>query len=221
MTRSKIQSWWVIELPEGIGWQFIRYGSLREFTGNIRVLLWTPENLQKSSQVSTMTTNGSVLSGHGPNYIVSTPSTITKYAQDPIAIIGMACRLPGDSNSPHKLWEFLEKGGVAQNDAPASRFNLKAHHDGSKKPKTMRSPGGMFLENVDPQDFDAPFFGISRTDAIAMDPQQRQLLEVVYECLENAGLRMDDLDRSSVGCFVGSYAVGMTGPLQNRTETSF
>lgn len=72
----------------------------------------------------------------------------------------------------------------------------------------MRSPGGMFLEDVDPQDFDAQFFGISRTDAIAMDPQQRQLLEVVYECLENAGLTLEDLDGAPVGCFVGSYAVG-------------
>lgn len=156
-----------------------------------------------------MAIDDSTLSGRTPNYVEPTPFTNTKYAQDPIAIIGMACRLPGDSNSPHKLWEFLEQGGVAQNDAPASRFNLKGHHDGSKKPKTMRSPGGMFLENIDPQNFDAPFFGISRTDAIAMDPQQRQLLEVVYECLENAGIRMDDLDGAPVGCFVGSYAVGL------------
>ena len=131
-----------------------------------------------------------------------------KYVQEPVAVVGMACRLPGDSNSPAALWDFLERGGSADNEAPESRFNLKTHHDGSKKPKTMRSPGGMFLENIDPRVFDAPFFGISRTDAIAMDPQQRQLLEVVYECIENAGLRMDDLDGARFGCFVGSYAVG-------------
>ncbi|EKG16354.1 Beta-ketoacyl synthase [Macrophomina phaseolina MS6] len=71
----------------------------------------------------------------------------------------------------------------------------------------MRSPGGMFLENVDPQDFDAPFFSISPADALAMDPQQRQLLEVVYECLENAGITLESLDEAPVGCFVGSYAV--------------
>ena len=79
----------------------------------------------------------------------------------------------------------------------------------------MRSPGGMFLEDVDPQDFDAQFFGISRTDAIAMDPQQRQLLEVTYECLENAGLRLEDLNEAPIGCFVGSYAVGI-----ERTHSS-
>lgn len=138
--------------------------------------------------------------------------TITKqqYVQEPVAVVGMACRLPGNSNSLAALWDFLEKGGSADNEAPISRFNLKNHHDGSKKPKTMRSPGGMFLEHINPRVFDAQFFGISRTDAIAMDPQQRQLLEVVYECLENAGLNMEELDGAKYGCFVGSYAVGMS-----------
>lgn len=131
-----------------------------------------------------------------------------QYVQEPVAVVGMACRLPGDSNSPAALWNFLERGGSADNEAPESRFNLRNHHDGSKKPKTMRSPGGMFLEKINPRVFDAQFFGISRTDAIAMDPQQRQLLEVVYESIENAGLRMDDLDGAPFGCFVGSYAVG-------------
>src|SRR5271169_3909151 len=102
------------------------------------------------------------------------------YLQEPIAVVGLACRLPGDSNSPTALWEFLKRGGIAHNEAPESRFNLKGHHDGSRKPKTMRSPGGMFCESIDPKDFDAQFFNVSYVDAIAMDPQQRQLLEVVY-----------------------------------------
>ena len=141
--------------------------------------------------------------------VSSPPPKKTAHVQVPVAIIGMACRLPGESDSPHKLWDLLERGGIARNEAPESRFNLRTHHDGSKKPKTMRSPGGMFLENVDPRNFDAQFFGISRTDAIAMDPQQRQLLEVVYECLENAGVSIEMLDGADVACFVGSYAVGM------------
>ncbi|KAL9004072.1 MAG: hypothetical protein Q9180_009863, partial [Flavoplaca navasiana] len=141
--------------------------------------------------------------------VVDPPTMVSKqqYVQEPVAVVGMACRLPGNSNTPAALWDFLERGGSADNEAPETRFNLKNHHDGSKKPKTMRSPGGMFLENVNPRVFDAGFFGISRTDAVAMDPQQRQLLEVVYECLENAGLRMEDLDGAKFGCFVGSYAV--------------
>ncbi len=72
----------------------------------------------------------------------------------------------------------------------------------------MRSPGGMFLENIDTRDVDAQFFGLRPEEAIAMDPQQRQMLEVVYECLENAGISLEALDGADFGCFVGSYAVG-------------
>lgn len=131
------------------------------------------------------------------------------HVQEPVAIIGMACRLPGENNSPRALWEFLERGGIASNDVPKNRFSLKGHYDGSRKTGTMRPPGGMFLENVDLADFDAPFFEISRTEAISMDPNQRQMLEVVYEGLENAGITLESLNGASVGCFVGSYVVGM------------
>ena len=125
-------------------------------------------------------------------------------AQDPIAIIGMACRLPGDNNSPSSLWNFLEKGGCAVTSVPDSRFNLNGHFDGSRKRNTLKSPGAMFLENVDLSEFDARFFSISAQEAIAMDPQQRQVLEVVYECLENAGVTLPSLDGAPVGCFVAS-----------------
>lgn len=73
----------------------------------------------------------------------------------------------------------------------------------------MRSPGGMFIEDIHPTDLDAQFFGLSRAEAIAMDPQQRQLLEVVYEGLENSGITLEMLKGTSAGCFVGSFACGM------------
>lgn len=63
------------------------------------------------------------------------------------------------------------------------------------------------MENVDAADFDAGFFNISTADAISIDPQQRQLLEVVYEGIENAGLSLEKLSGTEYGCFVGSYAV--------------
>ena len=65
------------------------------------------------------------------------PEALSKprYVQEPVAVVGMACRLPGHSNSPVALWNFLKRGGIADNEAPSSRFNLKNHHDGSKKPK--------------------------------------------------------------------------------------
>lgn len=141
---------------------------------------------------------------HSISEIASKP----RPSQDAIAVVGIACRLPGNSTTPEALWNFIERGSIAHNEPPETRFNLRAHFDKSRKPHTMRSPGGMFLENIDPKDFDAGFFNTSRVDAIAMDPQQRQLLEVVYECLENAGIPLEQLDGAAVGCFVGSYSVG-------------
>ncbi|KAK8144631.1 hypothetical protein G3M48_005561 [Beauveria asiatica] len=129
------------------------------------------------------------------------------YRQEPIAVIGFANRLPGHSDSPTKLWDLLMRGGVAGNEPPASRWSLKGHFDGSRKPHTVRTPGAMFVENVDTADFDAGFFNISTADAVSIDPQQRQLLEVVYEGIENAGLSLEKLYGAEYGCFVGSYAV--------------
>lgn len=73
----------------------------------------------------------------------------------------------------------------------------------------MTSPGGMFLENIDPRDIDARFFGLSKGEAIAMDPQQRQILEGVYKGLGNAGTSLQALDGERFGYFVGSYASGV------------
>ncbi|KAF6820842.1 beta-ketoacyl synthase domain-containing protein, partial [Colletotrichum plurivorum] len=160
--------------------------------------------------------NGPTIVGiDGPNNGTALPGPTTNGAtrspcggvQEPIAVIGMGCRLPGDANNPHALAQLLKRGGIAANSPPESRFGIVGHHDGSKKPKTMRSPGGMFLENIDPREFDAGFFEVPRLDAVAMDPQQRQLLEVVYECLENSGVTLQSLRGAQVGCFVGSYAV--------------
>ena len=80
----------------------------------------------------------------------------------------------------------------------------------------MKSPGGMFIERMDPSDFDAGFFKLSKTDAISMDPNQRQLLEVVYEGLENAGISLESIAGTHCGCFVGSYASGKKVSQQSR-----
>lgn len=130
------------------------------------------------------------------------------YVQPPIAIIGMACRLPGRCSTPNEFWDFMMRGGVAANDPPKSRFNLSGHFDASAKPQTMKTPGAMFMEHVDPADFDAQFFNINQSDAIAMDPQQRNLMEVAYECLENAGIPIEKLSGRRVGCLIGASAVG-------------
>ncbi|KAF2967866.1 hypothetical protein GQX73_g5699 [Xylaria multiplex] len=136
-------------------------------------------------------------------------------SQVPIAVVGMGCRLPGHSNSPTGLWSFLKKGGVAINEPPSSRFSLTGHYDASGKPRTMESPGGMFLEDVDPAVFDGQFFQCSRADCIAMDPQQRQLLEVTYECLENAGVTLEEVSGTKTGVIVGTNFIDYAA-IQNR-----
>lgn len=129
-----------------------------------------------------------------------------QYMQEPVAVVSMACRLPDECHSPQAFWKFLEQGKIAINTPPGTRFSLNTHYDGSLKPQTMASPGGMFLQGVDPRDIDAQFFRLSGIEASSMDPQQRQLLEVVYEGLENGGVTLEQLDGASVGCFVSSFA---------------
>ena len=128
------------------------------------------------------------------------------YVQEPMAVVSMACRLPDECHSPQAFWKFLEQGKIAINTPPGTRFSLSTHYDGSLKPQTMASPGGMFLQGVDPRDIDAQFFRLSGVEASSMDPQQRQLLEVVYEGLENGGVTLDQLNGADVGCFVSSFA---------------
>ncbi|KAI1361469.1 hypothetical protein F5Y08DRAFT_17956 [Xylaria arbuscula] len=145
--------------------------------------------------------------------------TESQYSQEPMAIVGFACRLPGGVHSPHQFWTLLEEGGIAPNTVPASRFNFSGHWDGSHKPGTMRPAGGMFLsEDIDLATFDAGFFEVSGSDAVAMDPNQRQLLEVVYEGLENAGIPLEKVNGAPVACFVGSYATDYLDMLQRDPE---
>lgn len=136
--------------------------------------------------------------------------TTDNRTQTPVAVLGYACRLPGNCNSPRELWEFLTQGSIASNESPdhPCRFTKSSHYDGSGKPGTMPAPGGMFLEEVDLSAFDAFFFNISSTDATSMDPQQRLLLEVAYECLENSGITLEQIRGTNVGCIVANNGVG-------------
>ncbi|KAK9415512.1 putative Polyketide synthase [Seiridium unicorne] len=125
----------------------------------------------------------------------------------PIAIVGMACRLPGHGMTPKDLWEFVTSGKVADITPPSNRFSLHGHYDGSQKPNTMKTPGAMFMEDVDPAAFDAQFFQVNSPDACSMDPQQRVFMEVAYECLENAGIPKERVEGTRLGCIVGASAV--------------
>jgi acyl transferase domain-containing protein len=121
---------------------------------------------------------------------------------EPIAVIGMACRMPGGVTSPEDLWSLLRDGRDAITTVPPDRWDVGAYYDPNPDvPGKMYTRYGGFLDGV--EDFDAQFFGITPKEASSMDPQQRMLLEVAWEALENAGRPPDQLVGSRTGVYVG------------------
>ena len=117
----------------------------------------------------------------------------------------IACRLPGDASSPSKLWDLLIEGRSGHCDIPASRFNASGfYHPDTHRPGSINATGGYFI-NEDIRMFENSFFGINNLEAQSMDPQQRKLLEVVYECFESAGATLHELSGANVGCYVGNF----------------
>ena len=125
---------------------------------------------------------------------------------EPVAIVGMACRLPGGSDNPAKLWEFLLDGGDASGPIPRERWDAGRFYDPSPAaPGTTHASRANFL-TVPIDQFDAQFFGISAKEATGLDPQQRLLLEVSWEAMEHAGLDPSTFKGSQTGVFVGISA---------------
>lgn len=121
---------------------------------------------------------------------------------EPIAVVGMSCRFPGDANSLSTFWDLLTQGVDAIREVPPERWDVEQFYDANPDAQTkMYTRRGGFLTNI--EQFDAPFFRISPREARNMDPQQRLLLEVAWEALEHAGQRPRDLIDTSTGVFVG------------------
>ncbi|MBM7846590.1 type I polyketide synthase, partial [Herpetosiphon giganteus] len=120
----------------------------------------------------------------------------------PIAIIGMACRFPGGANSPAVFWQQLLAGFDAMQPVPADRWNNAEVYAPTAEPGKVYTNQAAFIDNI--RGFDAQFFGISPREAAAIDPQQRILLELAWEALEDAGVIPANLVGSSTGVFIGS-----------------
>lgn len=137
---------------------------------------------------------------------------------EPLAILGMSCRLPGGVVSPEGFWTLLDAGVDATGEVPADRWDMDAlYHPDPAVPGRLHVRRGGFLQ--DPIDrFDAAFFGISPREAEYMDPAQRLLLELAWEALERSGIPPRSLEGSRTGVFLGLADTGFATRGARRTS---
>jgi acyl transferase domain-containing protein/acyl carrier protein len=136
---------------------------------------------------------------------------------EPIAIVGIGCRLPGGVRGPDAFWRLLDDGVDAVVEIPEHRWSDAAY---AALAPDLAGPGsrprGGFLDRID--EFDAHFFGIAPREALTMDPQHRLVLETTWEALEHAGLAADRLRGSLTGVFIGMTAIDYAMHLQMADE---
>ncbi|PYH88109.1 hypothetical protein BO71DRAFT_489013 [Aspergillus ellipticus CBS 707.79] len=121
---------------------------------------------------------------------------------EPIAVVGMSIKLPEDGDTPEGFWRMMEEKRCAMKEWPADKMNLEAFNYRDSK----NFIPGAHLMKEDCALFDTAFFGISGTEAQAMDPQNRLLLEAAYRALENAGIPMEQANGTKTGVYTGCMA---------------
>ena len=128
--------------------------------------------------------------------------TVEKKRHEPIAIIGIGCRIPGGANDPEEFWRLLREGRSGVREIASDRWDANAYYDPDPDaPGKIATSFGAFLDQVDR--FEPQFFEIAPREALTMDPQQRLLLEVSWEALENAGQSPVKLNHTRTGVYIG------------------
>lgn len=138
---------------------------------------------------------------------------------EPIAIVGSACRFPGEATSPSKLWGLLKTPYDLSKEIPEGRFNVDRYYHPDNMHHGTSNVRHSYLLEEDFKAFDANFFGVKPVEALAMDPQQRLLLETVYEGLEAAGLPMEKLQGSQTSVFVGNMGADYADLISQDLDT--
>jgi phthiocerol/phenolphthiocerol synthesis type-I polyketide synthase B len=172
--------------------------------GELAEVLGRPVSPVEFWQHPTINALAGFLSGNEPGSVGDAmPERNGTAADEPIAVIGLGCRFPGDIHGPEQLWRFLCDGRSAVGEVPPDRW--APFDDGSPEVAATLSHTtrwGSFLNDI--HAFDAEFFEILPREAAKMDPQQRLLLEVAWEALEHAGTPPSSLRHSQTGVFVGA-----------------
>nr|APX44011.1 polyketide synthase [Pestalotiopsis microspora] len=176
---------------------------------------------------------GSTVAHHSGDYLEASDTTLdeshtnphlngaingdsrTETTYEPIAICGMACRLPGGISSPQELWEFLISKRDAKSKVPSSRYNVDAYYSPVDKPGAVKTPYGYFLDG-DLSRFDSSFFSMSPMELERCDPQQRLLLEVAHECTEDAG-EVNYRSRP-IGVYIGNFGEDWNDMLEKEPQ---
>ncbi|MEJ2405777.1 MAG: beta-ketoacyl synthase N-terminal-like domain-containing protein [Candidatus Thiodiazotropha sp.] len=122
--------------------------------------------------------------------------------EDPVVVVGMACRFPGDASDPEAFWKLLIEGGDGITEVPAERWDNDVFYDAKPTvPGKINTKWAGFVDGID--QFDATLFGVSEVEAPELDPQQRMLLETSWRLIENTGWKKSQLAGSDTGVFIG------------------
>jgi hypothetical protein len=144
----------------------------------------------------------------GPNLMdgfALPPSQNDNIIPPPIAIVGIGLRLPGGIHSTEALWDLLINKRTTRGVVPSSRYNIESFWSSTKKAGFVNSQHGHFLAEEDNfEHFDASLFSLSKSEVEQLDPQQRMLLEVIWECMQNGGQK--DWRGKDIGVYVGTWS---------------